>query len=180
MLSITIPLWLMLTTAGVPTLLLALLVIRLLRVKHRRKPQRSTQPVPSQQDKFINHFSGQMHHEIMEQQIDAVFNALATVLETERIKLKALVTHALPAMALPTKPIITSIQSPAVRLSADYEPVQPAETTIAQQIAGMVKDGMSSEEIAKHLGISQAEITLAMKMNAGRVGETGGKLRAIA
>jgi hypothetical protein len=125
-------------------------------------------------------FNSQVHHEILEQQIDAVFNALATVLQTERIKLKALVNHPLPTLGAPVRAAMVPAPTPESPLNSSSIISQPAGPAIGQQIDGMSKEGMAASEIAKQLGLSQAEVTLAMKMGAVRKGQAGGKVRAVA
>ena len=90
--DITIPLWVLLAVAGLPTMILLMLSVRLMRIKRYRTKvaaQPKMESVPRQT--AWEGFGRQMDHMILEQQIDSVFGALATILETERVKLKALI-----------------------------------------------------------------------------------------
>jgi hypothetical protein len=92
MLSITLPLWMTVTAAGLPALCLALLCIRLVR-KKRHKAACKVNPQHAAESNYLIGsvgFADQVHYQILEQQIDSVFDALATIIETERRKLKAL------------------------------------------------------------------------------------------
>ena len=180
MLDITIPLYAMLAAVGLPILLLGLLMIRLLRLKLRRNERNFVQCQISQPQHQFEDFNAQIHQEILEQQIDAVFNVLVTVLETERVKLKALVTHSQPTFGnAPRQPKANPISVEKSGID-DSDEQQESEISIGQQVAGLSKEGMAAAEIAKRLGLSQSEITLALKMNSGRKGSLGKKVHAVA
>lgn len=187
MLDITFPILLIVVAAGLPSLALLLLIITLMRLRGKKKKQSINDfrhdPVEPFSP-YINGFDGHIHHELLEQQIDAVFNALSTVLETERIKLKALVNHAPPAAVTPPPPRPSHHVAEAESTSppSNTPPRPAAEPTIAEQVAAMTEDGMTGIQIAKQLGLSQAEVTLAMKMSGGGKikGRIGRKVQAVA
>lgn len=185
MFSVTIPLLLIVIAAGLPSLTLCLLIFQLIRLRRKKREQNLVQArsaMAVQPQSCFEGFGGHIHQELMEQQIDAVFNALVTVLETERLKLKALMGHPLPTLATPFQ---HAFQHPEEKnadrnIPSESEEQPAAEPTLGQQVAAMSQEGMTAAEIARQLGLSQAEITLAMKMSAGGKGRVGRKLQALA
>ena len=92
MLDISIPLWVLLAVAGLPTLILLMLSIRLMRIKRYKNKVLSKHIQETDLQRAPHEgFGRQMDQMILEQQIDSVFGALATILESERMKLKALI-----------------------------------------------------------------------------------------
>lgn len=182
MLNITIPMWLLLTIAGLPNLMLLALVVRLMRLRKRKKNQMTAQAQPVAPAAFQG-FDDQVHQQIITQQIDAVFNALFAIIETERIKLKALVTHTYDQESSSTPlPVAPELKDPAETRTVVEKPVQPSrDRQMARPtVASLAEDGLTPDEIAEHLGYSKAEVALALKMNAARNGQVGRKMRAVA
>jgi hypothetical protein len=91
MATMTLPVWIIGTAIGLPTIFLLWLIGTLIRKKKKK-------PTPSQQSCSFNPAaeSGQrpmtFHQDLVLMQIDAVFNGLSTLIETERIKLKRLIS----------------------------------------------------------------------------------------
>ena len=178
MLSITIPMWVFFAVAGLPTLILLALSVRLMRLKRYRNKVQSEQ----EQETLAampDRFGKQMNQMILEQQIDAVFNALMTILESERMKLKALVYTA-PSSQAPIRSVQTSPL--AVTNNDQTEEMMTGNRTQDERpsIAELVAGGMSPEDIARRLGLSKTEVTLALKMKAGRRSGRGQRLEAVA
>lgn len=189
MLSITIPLWMTVTAAGLPTLCLTLLCIRLVR-KKRHNAARKTNPQHAAESNYLTGsvgFADQVHYQILEQQIDSVFDALATIIETERRKLKALTTpcfsrEGASAPISRFQPCATAraAESVADQGPADqHEPAQ-ADRPVSEQVAVLAGSGMTPEQIAQRLSLSVTEVSLAMKIQAGRANRLGSKMAAVA
>ena len=119
-----------------------------------------------------NHFL----QNLMCQQIDAVFNGLAALIETERIKLKSMIVPmASPVVAEPSS---SRVDQGANRAQSDRPGAQEAD--IGQQVLQFAAAGQNPAGIANQLGISLAEVNLAMKMQASRNPQAGRKLEAVA
>jgi plasmid maintenance system antidote protein VapI len=167
--TITLPLWQIATAAGVPTCLLLMLVLRLLRLKRKRQ---SIQPTITA--KPPERFGEFIQQQVMSQQIDAIFNALAAVIEAERIKLKALILHSFPGQSQP--PSSTSCMH---EKSASFKENEK-EPTVGQSIVELADEGIRADEIARKLGISKNEVALAIKMNRGASEPKRARLEAVA
>ncbi len=183
MLSITIPLWLLLTAAGLPALILIALCLRLIGMKRDKEALAAAAPAPeAPPSAAIGAFDDRIHRQVLDQQIDAVFDVLTTLIQTERCKLKALVNHALPMTEPATEAQATSeaVENPVQAPPMDPPAPVSGETSLSQNIANLSETGMGSAEIARQLGVSLSEVTLALKMNAGRRPYVGRKVMAVA
>lgn len=180
MLSITIPLWLLLTSAGLPTLLLLMLIVRLIRAKRKKKSIASTRFQPIVALSRSPEFNDQIHQELLEQQIDAVFNVLAAVMEAEHIKLKVLAGHTLPSVPVGQRlPSDTGLHYDAPS-DDDGRHLRQSAPSLGQSIITMAKEGMTPPQIARRLGLSRAEVDLALKMNNSLKNKVGTKMKAVA
>ena len=173
---VTIPAWLLLTAAGIPTLCGLFLAWGLVRLRRKSRSAEIKRPAASR-DETSNGFCGKIHHHILDQQIDAVFNALLAVIETERTKLKALAFQTLPPEVVPTSKFDLEAGESSC-LSGDE--AAHGQDPIGRHIAACAADGMQPHEIAHRLGLSQAEVALAMKMNPEVGVEPRIKLEAVA
>lgn len=183
MLSITIPLWLLLSAAGLPALILIGLCVRLIRMKRNREAlATAAMPAPEVAPVAPAGFDDRIHRQVLVQQVDAVFDVLTTLIETERCKLKALVNHAMPV----TEAVAESHPAPALAERTveasrrDVPAAQTADVSIPQNICNLAESGMAAAEIAQHLGVSLSEVALALKMKAGRNTHVGRKVMAVA
>ena len=179
MLSITIPMWLLFAVAGLPTLLLLGLGIRLMRLKRYRNKHQEGQVQEARMGLSPEGFDRQMNQAILQQQIDAVFHAMLTILQTEQIKLKALVQQ------VHTDPNTFVAADAQARALCKIDPVQRAETqprsTEARpSVAEMINNGLKTDEISRRLGLSQCEVALAMKIHAGRNGVRPERMETVA
>jgi hypothetical protein len=176
---ISLPLWLLLVLVGLPTLFGLVLTFRLIQKKRKGAFHGKNQSDRTDLAFLSNHFSSHIHHQLLAQQIDAVFNALVAVIETERVKLKALAAHPLPPQ--PESPL-------ASREAKQGKPVVPAgplkeenhataENSIGQRISSFVDQGLAPEEIARRLKMSQSEVALAIQFQ--KMGN-GKKIKAVA
>jgi len=175
-------LWLLLSAAGLPALILIGLCVRLIRMKRNREALATAMPAPEVAPAAPTGFHDRIHRQVLVQQVDAVFDILTTLIETERCKLKALVNHALPV----TEAVAEAQPSPALVERAveasrhDVPAAQMADGSIAQNISSLAAEGMAAAEIAQHLGVSLSEVALALKMKAGRNAHVGRKVMAVA
>ena len=151
---VTIPVWLLLTAAGIPTLCGLFLAWGLVRLKRSRRSMQVPQPAELNRG-HQEMFGEKIHYHILSQQIDAVFNALTAVIEAERTKLKALAFHSLPAAPAPPTPLAPEEGNRPKTIS------EVGQGDIKQEIAACAADGLNADEIAHRLGISQAEVSLA-------------------
>ena len=182
MLSITIPLWLLLSVAGLPGLILIGLCVRLIRTKRNKQSLAPAVTPPEVAPVAATGFDDRIHRQVLDQQVDAVFDVLATLIETERCKLKALVNHALPVteavVEIQTTPAMIEKSVDAPR--RDVPDAQMAEVSITQSISKLAEEGMAAAEIGQRLGVSLSEVTLALKMKAGQNSHIGRKVMAVA
>ncbi|MFZ1984878.1 MAG: hypothetical protein WAU91_10725 [Desulfatitalea sp.] len=179
MLDITIPLWFLLTVAGLPAVILIALSARLIRMKRKQHTHATSDQMADIGLGAPVSFNEQIHRQLLEQQIDAVFNVLSILIETERVKLKALVSHALPVAE--AEPPRSARPEKAVDLPQINE-ASPMMATVpvTQNIANLAQEGLAAGEIARRLGLSLSEVALALKMKAGRNAHVGRKMQAVA
>lgn len=121
--------------------------------------------------------SNQFQQNLICLQIDAVFNGLTALIDTERIKLKSLLGN----MATPDLNASRANRAEQGKTNDQQdhtEEEQPA--TISQQIVQFASTGEKPAGIANQMGISLAEVELAMKMQAARRPPAGRKLEAVA
>jgi hypothetical protein len=179
--DITIPLWVLLAVAGLPTMILLMLSVRLMRIKrYRNKAAAQPKMESAPRQTAWEGFGRQMDHMILEQQIDSVFGALATILETERVKLKALICRNPGGISSTAyDEMLKSKREPLNDRYEDtqHEAVHPRPQEKPRTMAQMVAEGVAPEEIAERLGLSQAEAALAVKIHNGRRGQ---RLEAVA
>jgi hypothetical protein len=189
MLSITIPLWMTLTAAGLPALCLILLCVRLVR-RRRHTAARKTNPQRVAEPNYLTGsvgFADQVHYQILEQQIDSVFDALATIIETERRKLKALTTPCFsleggspPISRFQPRATARPDESAADKDPADQQGSAQADRPVSEQVAALAGSGLTPEQIAQRLSLSVTEVSLAMKIQSGRANRLGNKMAAVA
>lgn len=175
---ISLPLWLLLVLVGLPTLFGLVLTFRLIQKKRKAAFHRKDQSDRTDFAFLSNHFSSHIHHQLLAQQIDAVFNALVAVIETERVKLKALAAHPLPQQP---EGILagrdTQQRKPVVPAGPLKETHAAAENSISRRISSFLDQGLTPEEIARRLNLSQSEVALAIQFQ--KMGN-GKKLEAVA
>jgi hypothetical protein len=172
------PVWILVTLIGVADILILMWCIALIR-KNRRQ-----QYSASMQDQFaispeLPASNVQFRQSLTCLQIDAVFDGLVALIETERIKLKSMIHP----MASP----LWTESAPLTDASEDnHEPAQDSnrraapERPLEQQINRFAVLGKNPAAIASQLGISLAEVNLAMRLQAGERSMAGHKLEAVA
>jgi hypothetical protein len=177
MTDITLPYWLFVILAGAPVLFLLGLVIKAIRNIRKGTAAEIDQinqvdhPVPPM---TLTHMdNSDFQNDLNALQIDAVFNTLTALLETERIKLKGLLCPSLnPASATPREN--SPVDSVVPKL------VSNETKGISQQIAERAAAGESAGAIANALGISCSEVELSISMSEGDTEERPARLEAVA
>jgi hypothetical protein len=129
--------------------------------------------------------SGQFQHELVCLQIDAVFDGLAALIETERIKLKSMIQPLAAPVHTESAPLQEDRDNPQeFGEVASRPPVQPPPTPKAlpldQEIARIADSGLKPEAIASRLGVSLAEVDLALRLRTAERTPAGYKLEAVA
>ncbi len=179
MLSITFPLWLIVSAIAAP-LLAAGLCLRIVRTARSRCEHVSDLfPETAFQVRCDDGsgFDERIQEQILEQQIDTVFNGLLALIETERRKLKILMHHGLTLQ----EPSAAALPAAVPERIAD-DPPSPGQSAAhpAQSVADLARKGMSQNDIARHMDMSQNEIRLALKMSAAFQKNTESGIEAIA
>jgi hypothetical protein len=162
MLEVNIPIWLLLTAAGLPLLLAAGVLYK----ERRKKGQKAGNPCISLDERIVRPeaFGIQIHQQLLEQHVDGAFSTVLAVLEAERCKLKALLKHSYSGA--PADFMSPDAQSCSILPPFEEDPA--SDMPIAQRISVLMTQGIPAEKVAHHLGISQTEVTLALKMNGRR------------
>lgn len=176
MTDITLPIWIFAISVGVPCIgFLCLLLFKLRRI---RKPQEDIfidMPIrPREEPRPMDR---SFQNNLIAMQIDAVFNGLNAIIETERIKISTLLNNPvhMGLEATQTPPI----HQPHTELNID-EMSKAAAPSIGEKIANMAANGGQTADIAEKTGLSQAEIELALKMRSNRESTQHHKLEAVA
>ena len=176
MTDITIPIWLLALSGGVPCVsFISLLVFILRKIRKPNKELFVQIPTPPMADaKPEPH---QFHRDLLAQQIDAVFNGLNAIIETERVKMNTLLNS----------PMSPGMDAPVPKQDAQprhlvQSVVQPCKTasSLDEQISKIAAIGGQPEEIADEMGLSQAEVELALQMRSSREAFQHRKLEAVA
>jgi hypothetical protein len=174
-------LWLLLSLAGLPALILIGLCARLIRMKRNKESLSAVAPISEPVPAAPAGFDDRIHRQVLDQQIDAVFDVLTTLIESERCKLKALVSHALPVAETAPQAAAPAFIEKAVETCRDEMPAPEANpVSLSQNIATLADEGMAAGEISRHLGVSLSEVTLALKLKAGHSARVGRKVVAVA
>lgn len=177
MVAIHVPLWLLATTCGLPVLALIGFAVRLACLK-RRHADDAVACQPFESAGRPETFGFHIHQQILDQHIDTVFTAMSAVLESERVKLKALINH--PWVSVPTAQAQGGPVTEKPEDSSQAEESHVGQIPLRERIASLATQGMDSEQIAASLGLSRAEADLAMKMQAGRRGIRGRRMQVVA
>ena len=172
--TVTLPAWIFLALAVLLIMAFAVLLIRRYIRKHKVRMVPSESP-PTQSMASPSGFSANIHHHILMQQIDNVFNGLSTVIETERIKLKALIDHG----PFPEMRSSSDIRTPQQSSIDSPEPHHSGEGVVADVVA-LSHQGVPPEEIARQLAISFTEVMLAIKMSSTNGNNKRARLEAVA
>ena len=168
MINLSIPFWLLETFIG--TICLCLLGVALfIGYKIRRLKFRSNDDpqISSMTTMLNNHFQ----HNLLAMQVDAVFDSLNALIETERIKLKAVVAPSL--QHLPNTDERANETAPVLNVALPDPVVSTSQSNIGAQQTHVTTD-MESES-----SLSKAERDLSEKMRQYR-SEDQHRLEAVA
>ena len=165
MTPITLPMWQIIGAVGAPCLLVFILMLRLRRGRNRQQhyEHAAVSPPLVQSDRF----TGQIHQEMLSQQIDAVFKALTQVIEAERVKLKALLL-----------PMRAAAADSAVFDACPVQPQQQAGASVSFQAAKGHPysrpdgDDVPAVKSAGETGLSRNEAALALKLRQAGLEKT--------
>jgi hypothetical protein len=156
-------------------------LIRAKRVRQRRN-QLQKESNPSMPCISNNQFNNHIYKMILDQQIDAVFLSLSTIIETEKVKLKALMGGQSLIEQISAVEPFHHPPSEQAQMNDAVQNDTPTTDHIADSIAAKSSKGMTPKEIARVMGLSLSEVVLALRMNNGSrdVKAIGGQLEAIA
>jgi hypothetical protein len=175
--SISLPLWIFAVAVGLPSASLCWLVLSLIFRRRKRvrllasQAQLSSLPRPQG-------ISGRFQQDLIALQIDAVFNGLVALVETERIKLKRLMLNNAPEQ-VQVFDSSSGAARPEIEID-EWETPAADHNQIERQIARCAAEGNAPDGIANHLGLSMAEVELAIKMKRARGAHSERKLEAVA
>jgi uncharacterized protein YoaH (UPF0181 family) len=176
--TITLPIWIFVLSFGVPCVSLLFLMGFLLRkVRHPEEKEFANLCLRRVEDQQAT--NQKFHSHLLRMQVDTIFNGLNAIIETERLKINALLN---PNNNILFETKSGSVDGPKkeIPLCETQEEQQTAELTLEQQMVNIVSSGEDIEEIATELGLSQTEIDLAKRMRSSRESNQGRKLEAVA
>ncbi len=173
MTTVALPIWLLITILTLPMICLFGMLIRSVCKRHPRS--RTASDTSAACDSAMGNLGmkSAFHQDLYALQIDAVFNALSALIETERIKLKSLLCPTpayFPEMPLSISPANSQLAACEI----------PAQLSLNQQIAERAAMGESVGDIAGALDISQSEVELAISMNSEHLSGRQNRLEAVA
>lgn len=164
MTNIVLPIWMFIIVMGLPSLCLLGLAMHIKNNKQARqfKDESSEQSeTPQKTDYFNGMTNNSFQSDLHALQIDAVFNALSALVETERLKLKSLLC---PKLTAPVN-FLEEQNHTETQLDTN-QAIDMGISKINLQIAEMAELGESAGKIANQLGISQSEVDLALSINS--------------
>lgn len=176
--TISMPIWILVAVVGIADICLFCWCLALLR-RSRKSNLRAASPEeasPSVQPPWAS--IPQFQQNLFSLQIDAVFDGLTALINAERIKLKSLLGQSSTSEFCTTGQQESGPDQSDDRM--DEHVPEEKKADINQQIAQIAASGTRPAGIANQLGISLAEVELAMKMQAGRRVSAAGKLEAVA
>jgi hypothetical protein len=185
MTEINVPIWLFAVSAGVPALGFLGLVFFLLR-KIRKPYRQMLDEAPISFDAAPRSFREEprpvdhpFRQDMLSTQIDAVFNGLNAIIESERVKINTLLSNGTglepaPVRSQPQRHLQTRTICPSLEDGDDRF------QHLDEQIANLADCGGQPEEIADETGLSQAEVELALKMRSTRAAAQPHRLQAVA
>lgn len=178
---ISLPIWAFSAAVGIPSISLFWLVLSLIR---RKRKARQAHPKPANATPWPERqiLTDQFRQNLNAIQIDAVFNGLVALIETERLKLKALMgINIMPETSQETlTPDSRNERMENTAAQPNPEDHHAPCRDIDQQIAQCAADGKNPAAIAGQLGLSLAEVDLAMKIRASKAQKNTRKLEAVA
>jgi hypothetical protein len=172
------PVWILVALIGVADILIFAWCITLIRRnRNRRQIHEARDEFAFLPEQPVS--GGQFQQDLTCMQIDAVFDGLAALIETERIKLKSMINPANPPARAESEfphEVREELHESTSNASRSPKPEPPLD----QQIVRIADSGVKPAAIAGRLGISLAEVNLALRMRAGVKSTAGYKLEAVA
>ena len=176
--TITLPIWALATAVGLPGISLLWIIIALLR-RRRNAMKMATAPEMKNHSVIQPQDTSQFRDDLLAQQIDIVFNGLTALIETERIKLSTLLKQGAPASSVSQAPPTASGHHNDMEAGiVSHE--KDTGALIGQQVAKAIAAGQGVDGAAAQLGLSHAEVNLAMKLNQSQSEGAYRKLEAVA
>lgn len=178
MTSISVPLWIFACSTAIPIFCLLWLLGML--IKKIRKPETDILGNAALQY-FDTHQAkpSQFHNDLLTLQIDAIFNGMNAIIETERIKIRSLLNGSghtdLNAAGLDQSRCAIPEMEPRTASAAKEN-----SPSFEQHIADYSASGQAPDDIANEMGMSQSEVELAMMMRSLREKPQDRKLVAVA
>ncbi len=176
MTDINIPIWLFAVSAGVPCLsFLGLLFFLLRKIRKPYRQMLDEAPISFRQEP--QPLTPPFRQDLLSMQIDAVFNGLNAIIESERIKINTLLSN---GTGLETASVPPQRHPQPCTIRQPLEDADEQITNLDEQIANLADCGGQLEEIADETGLSQAEVELALKMRSTRAEAQPRRLQAVA
>jgi hypothetical protein len=172
------PVWILVGLIGVADILIFLWCISLI-CRNRKKQGCAAEPDEYALFPDPPVQPAQFQQNLTSMQIDAVFDGLAALIETERIKLKSMMQPLVPPLAeepISAREIQNDLQVAAHNLPQRETPELPLD----QQITRFAALGKKPADIASQLGVSLTEVALAMRMHTSEQPLGGHNLEAVA
>lgn len=178
MTTISLPLWILISAVGLPSVCLVWLLVSLIRRKRAIQKgyyEKSSPLSAIDQRRDASPFQ----QNLINLQIDAVFDGLVALIETERIKLKSLLsTNGSAGVALES---VAGQQSVPYRKD-DRQNIDSRGQNTEYLTTDPAAEGENQSDMASHSELSQAELDLVMKMRSSNIATSsrGHKLEAVA
>lgn len=177
--TITIPFWIFALSLGVPCVSLLFLMGFLLRkIRNPKKNKFANMCLQRVEDQQAS--NQKFHSDLLRMQVDTIFNGLNAIIETERIKINALLSPNNNILFETKGTPVETKKEMVSQETQDRPETKSVEPTLEQQMVNIVSSGEDLDEIATELGLSQTEIDLAMRMRSSKASNQGRKLEAVA
>ncbi len=176
--TITLPLWVFATVVGLPGIgFLWMGIARLRRKRRAARDARSQVPAGGGISDSVpgpNRFA----RDLIAMQIDTVFNGLTALVEAERIKLNMLLGGQIPVQHMQAP--VASIETEDDPEPQDGETVEPPGGRMGRQISRALESGQEVDRVAAQMGLSMAEVDLALKLHQAQDRAPQRRLDAVA
>lgn len=177
MTTITIPIWIFALSLGVPGLIfLGLVGLIIGKIRNPQKNEFVNMSLQCTADRQSS--DQQFHNDLLGKQIDTIFNGLNAIIETERLKINALLNS--------NHNILQVSKAASVETSnkMNIEQVSRAPETHAPTNLPEIEKNTAAQEqedaFVNEMSLSQTEIDLAMIMRSAGKNPSGRKLEAVA
>lgn len=176
--TITLPIWIFALSFGVPCVILLFLTGFCLRkIRNPKKNEFANLCLQRVEDQQTS--NPKFHTDLLRMQVDTIFNGLNAIIETERLKINALLNPNNNFLFEAKKPQAEGSEKDVTPHEAQDD-LQTVKPSLEQQMVNIVSSDEDIEKIASELGLSQTEIDLAKRMRSSRASNQGRKLEAVA